>query len=246
MNQSIIFQKQVHHLIAQHPHDRIVYFTYEDRGYWLKNFSVREVRHIFKPDPQAALQQELHMLQTFREKGIPVPAVVWVQGHHIVLEDVGTTLNRLLPDADQETRQHLLSLAVTALASLHEQDIVHGRPAIRDLVYDGKQIWFIDFENIPRGRSLAAAKNWDLCGFWHSLFRESYITQNDAQSTLDTYARYSPKASTTICQWRHDFRHYYPLYRFLKWARFRGKDAVAIVSLFDLLYAEPTSTDSFT
>ncbi len=64
------------------------------------------------------------------------------------MEDAGPTLNIWLNDETLSwaEKSHILHSAIDILINLHQQGIIHGRPAIRDIAWkDGKiSLWTLN------------------------------------------------------------------------------------------------------
>ncbi len=107
----------------------------------------------------------LHLLSGL---GLPVAPVLAEGPDWFVTPDLGPTLRRLMwhPASDLTA---IFAAAGAALARLHLASYRHGRPAIRDLCWNGEAVHFIDLERFspvksdPRGLAL------DLLTFVHSL-----------------------------------------------------------------------------
>lgn len=101
-------------------------------------------RRIQKGDPLAAFEREIALLEAFRARGAAVPEIVARDADRVILTDQGKSLHDLLVKG--EARQEALAGAGVALADLHCRDLAHGRPSLRDICWDGKQITFLDLE----------------------------------------------------------------------------------------------------
>ena len=79
---------------------------------------------------------------------MPVPRILAEGSDFIAVEDAGLSLTRFCGDRSRElvSKQTACRAAGRALARLHASGLAHGRPAFRDMCWDGQQIRFIDFE----------------------------------------------------------------------------------------------------
>jgi tRNA A-37 threonylcarbamoyl transferase component Bud32 len=85
-----------------------------------------------------------------------------------------------------------------ALAKLHLAGHRHGRPAIRDICWDGNAARFIDLERFTPGKASLNARSVDLIIFVHSLFADALKPQTgqatrDRDAALETYRRAAPE-----------------------------------------------------
>ena len=75
-----------------------------------------------------------------------------------------------VPPGTKAAAQPARDAGAEALHSLHDADVAHGRPSLRDMMWDGTRIAFIDFERFGATRELRRAKAMDLLLFAHSCF----------------------------------------------------------------------------
>ncbi|WP_104155347.1 lipopolysaccharide kinase InaA family protein [Pokkaliibacter plantistimulans] len=146
----------------------------------------------------AALKDEIRRLQALRAKGVAVPAVLASGDDWFAIEDAGIALHHILQGKQHKysasEQQEILQQAAYALAKLHHNGRWHGRPALRDILWNGFNIVFIDFEE-----DLAAKINpldcmvRDLFLLIHGLYR--YLPE-DSTLVMDvwrTYQRNAPR-----------------------------------------------------
>jgi tRNA A-37 threonylcarbamoyl transferase component Bud32 len=98
----------------------------------------------------AGAEAELAAMRRFREAGARVPDILWVDGARFAMTDIGVTLR------DAERRAESAGEIAAAvervaheLARLHAGGLVHGRPILRNLTWDGDAVGFLDFEENP-------------------------------------------------------------------------------------------------
>lgn len=136
---------------------------------WVKRAErLRGFDRFRKRSPSRCLAREASVLRAFAEVGAPVPSLVLDGEDFIVIRDGGESVAALLPTLADP--QPLLIRAGEALANLHALGLAHGRPALRDMLWDGGTIRFIDFERPPRTVT-DRARALDLLIFHHSLLR---------------------------------------------------------------------------
>ncbi len=147
-----------------------------------------------------AIVDEAKRLRYLSALDVPVPELIAAEDDWLALADAGPSLKSWLLAAatsDSEKKQLLLA-AAEALAALHQSGRWHGRPALRDMAWDGKQIRFLDFEEDP-GRVMTPAQCQvrDLLVFVHGLYR--YLPAN-SPIIADTIARYKQLAPMAVWQ----------------------------------------------
>lgn len=101
---------------------------------------------------ESALSHEINQLRKFKEYGLVVPHILEEFPDKIILSDIGLTLKEhLQKETSIEGRLLLLKNASRTLAEMHNLGLYHGRPHIKDIVYqpDTKQIGFLDLEENP-------------------------------------------------------------------------------------------------
>lgn len=234
------FVQYVQDLLQQHKGQRIRCFDYANQRYWLKQpEQVKGVWRFLKPQPKRAFANELAALQDLMAQNAPVPKVVLAGEDFFVLQDAGKTLSQWAEEESVTAQQKLAILAdgAKALADLHRQNLVHGRPALRDMTWEQGRVRFIDFEARSKTTNLMWKKVRDSLVFIHSLGRSDVIDQEEMRFVVDKYQQYcDPEV------WQHTLSFiqknrwlYYLLLPFKPVARM---DLIAIYRLFDVMLAK--------
>lgn len=147
-------------------------------------------------EPSSPLEREAVRLRLMRSKGFRVPEVLLATADYLALSDVGPSLKYWLTESaiSANERRHILLMAAAALAQLHQNRYWHGRPALRDLCWDGKQIGFIDFEEDPHQMlSIDQCMVRDLLIFVHGLYRYLPVTDPLIVEVINEYRRLAPE-----------------------------------------------------
>lgn len=186
---------------------------------------------------EQGLEKEAARLRMLAEAGISVPRVLKQTRQWLLLSNVGPAVHKWLrrPDSPTALKRTIVLKTAEAMAQLHQLGFWHGRPALRDMAYDGAQISFLDFEEDP-----AALMTPEQCMardaflFVHNLYRNLAIRE---PQLLDE----------AIAQYRHHCPGYvwlatremvkstwfiYYLLRSVK--RLSGKDGQAALFAFDV------------
>lgn len=199
-------------------HKRVSKDTWQGQTIWLKKFTVkkrlgfvgiRDALAVLNSNPlyfsteardHRDVNGEVKRLQLLDNHGINVPKVLASGDGWFVMTDKGDSLRKLLysnflSDAD---RLNLLTQAAKSLAKLHCADRWHGRPALRDLMWDGHAIAFVDFEeDVGRKLSLLQCQVRDLLLFLHDIVRFSQVNGLNSQqlfeSCMQAYRMNSPR-----------------------------------------------------
>lgn len=147
-------------------------------------------------EPGIPLVREAVRLKLLHGKGFRVPEVLLATSDYLALSDVGPSLKYWLTEATitEHERRHILLQAAAALAQLHQSRYWHGRPALRDLCWDGNQIGFIDFEEDPHQMlSIDQCMVRDLLIFVHGLYRYLPVTDPVIIEVINEYRRLAPE-----------------------------------------------------
>lgn len=154
------------------PAERIRPLTLPDgRRFWLKRVEKMGLfLRLQKGDPERQFRAEREGLRAMAEEGMPVPDVAMEGPDFMVLADLGTSLMALVSDPAFAEADRLAAFRATgkALAHLHWAGLAHGRPAVRDICWDGRQASFIDLENFSRKRRGGFWQARDIVVFVHS------------------------------------------------------------------------------
>lgn len=147
---------------------RISSFVHDGRRYWAKRLETLKPRmRLQKGSPKAAFERERAALRALNALDGPVPRLVIDDPALLVIPHSGTNLLSLRNHVSLEETMTALHAAGETMARLHQLGFAHGRPALRDLCWDGRKITVIDFERAkatlhsPRGR----ARDMVLLGF---------------------------------------------------------------------------------
>ncbi|WP_298626565.1 hypothetical protein [uncultured Legionella sp.] len=145
-------------------------------------------------DVTDSLLQEAMRLTLLADNNIPVPTVLIANNEFLATTDVGETLQRHLESIDEPgKRAYLLQQAAIALGKLHQANLCHGRPSLRDMTYNNEQIYFIDLEEDPLSvMSAAQAQARDVWLLFFSVARQcrdNPFLLNDLFSSYLHYAK---------------------------------------------------------
>lgn len=232
-------QQQIEAILAEQQGERIFSFVWQQQRYWLKQ---TEHNHgwmrLLKARPQRALQREIKQLQQLNQQQAAVPSLVAYGKGYFVVKDVGRTLNLWLEDPaiSLEQKTTILADSAKALAQLHQQHIVHGRPALRDIAWHNGEVKFIDFE--AAAESFQARLNYgklrDLLVFIHSLYRFKSLSQSQIAHCIQHYqTAVNPATWQYFENFARGFAWLYYLVRPFK--AIAGSDLLALIGLFDYL-----------
>lgn len=198
--------------------------------FWLKRIEVLPLRmRLQKGDPRSAFEAEKLGLQVLSREGLPVADLALDGPDYLVLSDAGQPLNQVLHAADAEERRAAFSAAGQALAQLHAAGFVHGRPAIRDICWDGHAARFIDLERFSTARRGLRQQALDVVMFVQTMMTATAGPSPELDAALDAYARTAPPAvMPRVRKMAHHLAWLAPLARAVTWVRPQAREFVAI------------------
>ena len=219
-------------------HDRIASGTkrierveLDGRIFWIKRPEQLSLRmRLQKGDPQLAFAEEVAAHLALAAKGLAVAPVVSSGPDHIVTEDCGTPIRKLVR-ADPAWVSEVLQAAATALAELHAAGEAHGRPSLKDICWDAGRITFLDFERTGRDSDLARAQETDVLILLFSIAAEIRGSAEAMAAARDAYRIAQPDLWSGA---RARLQRLLPL-RYLFWpvtSLFRGKKEFDAVGPF--------------
>lgn len=142
-----------------------------------------------------ALKAEVGRLEAFRVNGINVPEVLYHTDTQFIMTDTGLTLAKIFAD-EPNNPDHFKKMeeATLMLAELHGKGLFHGRPYMKDFVYNSEieLMGLIDLEEDPlQVMTSAEAQARDVWLFLSSL---SSLMPNDPEKLLSYFNLYQSQA----------------------------------------------------
>lgn len=163
----------------------------DGRLFWLKRVErLSGLMRLQKGNPSKAFEAEREGLDYLTSKGMPVPEIAMEGEDFFVLPDAGPTLIEVV-DQKSDARQAFAD-AGKSLALLHWAGLVHGRPAVRDICWDGTTARFIDLERFSIGRRSGFWQAMDILIFSHSADVQWADDPRWIEAALQSYAQNAP------------------------------------------------------
>lgn len=136
-------------VISERPSDRVLNFTLDGEEYWIKRKLGNGRNQLVKYSVEKEFYYEIaRMTIAGRNNPDLVPEIEVLTPDYMVTKDGGPTVkNWLDSDKSEAEKELILEEAGAALAALHKNGIVHGRPALRDITWNDGVIHFLDWEN---------------------------------------------------------------------------------------------------
>jgi tRNA A-37 threonylcarbamoyl transferase component Bud32 len=138
---------------------------------WLKRVEHLSLRwRLQKGSGRRSFEKDREGLHVLGDAGLPVAPILAEGPDFFVTPDLGVTLRAMMRDgAEPEERAAAFAGAGRALAALHSKGYSHGRPAVRDLCWNGSEVRFIDMEKFSASHRSARYLAQDMLVFVHSV-----------------------------------------------------------------------------
>lgn len=175
------------------PYRRVQRLEAEGGAIWLKRAEQLSLRwRLQKGDPRQALAAERAGLEAWGALGLPVAPLVAAGPDHLATAEVGPPMSDLFRGLPAPAPERLAAVhaAGEALATCHRAGMVHGRPKLRDICWDGQAARFIDLERYAPHRHSPRAMALDLLILLHSLL------------VLDEEGHFQPEFAALLAAWR--------------------------------------------
>lgn len=138
-----------------------------------------------KGNPDTAFAREMGLLHDFAAKGAAVPQIVAAQSDCMIMADHGTPMQRFIIQGQADAE--LMQRTGKALAELHALGLAHGRPSLRDICWNGKELTFLDLEAGATVQATPRDQARDLFLLLHSVFLTDGAASSLAAPLLDAY-----------------------------------------------------------
>ena len=186
----------VQKLLEEHRGERVFRFKYFRETLLVKaTRAIKRIWLLIKTISKTTfLKEECEILQHLNNIGAPVPKLCGFGDDYLVLEDAGPTLNIWLNDETLSwaEKSHILHSAIEILINLHQQGIIHGRPAIRDIAWKDGKISFMDFESHSKSHNEHWLITRDMLAFLDSLCRVKGLDDEKLNELFDYYKSHCP------------------------------------------------------
>ena len=170
----------------------------DGRRFWLKRIERLTGRlRLQKGDPGRAFATERAGLRALAEAGLPVADVALEGPDWVVLPDAGPVLTVVVADESRSEAEKLAAFARAgrALGLLHWAGMAHGRPAVRDICWDGVEARFIDLERFRHARRGGFWQAADVVMFTQTAFTRWPEDPRWLDSALAAYAVNAPEGA---------------------------------------------------
>lgn len=168
----------------------------DGRRFWLKRVERLSGRlRLQKGDPERAFAAEREGLRALAAAGLPVAGVAAEGPDWVLMPDAGPVLPLVAGDPGLGEAEKLRAFAAAgrALGRLHWAGMAHGRPAVRDVCWDGAEARFIDLERFRRARRGGFWQAADLVMFAQTAFTQWPADARWLEAALAAYAVSAPE-----------------------------------------------------
>ena len=177
--------------IREAPSDqRMRRVEYAGAAYWVKRPERLSLRwRLQKGDPIRAFERERRGYHDMRRLGLPVADLALEGPDYLVTADFGVPLSAVMSDpayAPAE-RGRALNAAAEALWRIHAAGAAHGRPNLKDILWNGEAVAFIDLERFGALRQARRAQKLDFLLFAFSCFTQAKASTTEIDAALERY-----------------------------------------------------------
>lgn len=172
------------------PEKRVTRLEHAGRVYWVKRPERLSFRmRLQKGDPLRAFERERAGYHALRGTALPVPPLVLEGPDYLVIADRGEALVDVVRDRSLsgEERHRALLAAASGLGAFHALGIAHGRPSLKDILWDRRRVSFVDFERFEVGRFHEAGMLLDCLIFAFSCFTLADLSSEEVGAALAAY-----------------------------------------------------------
>jgi tRNA A-37 threonylcarbamoyl transferase component Bud32 len=170
----------------------------DGRQFWLKRVErLTGVMRAQKGDPAKAFEAERQGLHALADAGLPVAELAAEGPDWMLMPDAGPELTAVVADPclDDAGKRAALEAAGRSLGRLHWAGLVHGRPAVRDICWDGTEARFIDLERFRPGARGGVRQAADVVMFAQTAFTQWPEDPRWLEAALATYAVSAPEGA---------------------------------------------------
>ena len=170
----------------------------DGRRFWLKRVErLTGKMRAQKGDPARAFAAEREGLRVLAEAGLPVAEVAAEGPDWVLMPDAGPVLSAVVaePRRSDDEKRAAFAAAGRALGRLHWAGLVHGRPAVRDVCWDGTEARFIDLERFRKGARGGLAQAADIVMFAQTAYTQWPEDPRWLEAALQAYAVSAPESA---------------------------------------------------
>lgn len=215
--QQEMLRTEAEQCIRAHPECRILSFTWNGETYWIKRKQGNHRKRYAKYSVEKEFYYEVAHITVAARSVDSAPDIVVLTDTYMVLRDGGCNVKDwLLSAASDEEKCFMLRKAGAALSALHQAGLYHGRPAIRDMAWNGEKITLLDWENKTIYPDLLRRQITDILLLFQGMYRENWMNGKFVEAA---WAGYEDVGGAPLlweaCQFVHSHPMIYALCRML-------------------------------
>jgi tRNA A-37 threonylcarbamoyl transferase component Bud32 len=136
-------------------------------------------------------------LHALANAGLPVAEIAAEGPDWLLMPDAGPVLPEVIADPKRAEAEKLAAFARAgrALGLLHWAGLVHGRPAVRDICWDGTEARFIDLERFRQGARGGLRQAADIVMFAQTAYTQWPDDARWLDAALDAYTVNAPEGA---------------------------------------------------
>jgi tRNA A-37 threonylcarbamoyl transferase component Bud32 len=195
-----LLEEALNRTLAEPPRRVRALLLPDGRRFWLKRVERLSGRlRLQKGDPAKAFAAEREGLRALGSAGLPVAGVVAEGADWLLMPDAGPVLPEVVGDPVRSEAEMLRAFAEAgrALGRLHWAGMAHGRPAVRDVCWDGRAARFIDLERFRRAKRAGFWQAADVVMFAQTAFTLWPEEPRWLEAALAAYAVSAPEGAVT-------------------------------------------------
>lgn len=182
------FFRSAEECVNAHPGERVIPFLWEGEKFWIKKKQSNHRVQAVKYSAEREFYYEIARISIAAKLTDCAPEIFFLTDDYMVLKDGGPTVQHwLLSDRPEAEKLHILHAAGRALGQLHQAGLWHGRPALRDIVWDGERIRFLDWENRTYFHDLRQRQAMDVILLLQGMYRESWMKETFVEAAWQGY-----------------------------------------------------------
>ncbi|WP_297023526.1 hypothetical protein [uncultured Dialister sp.] len=180
-------QRLAEAVIRENPSRRILDFSMDGEKYWIKRKLGNGRNQLVKYSVEKEFYYEIARITIAGEKHPElVPKIVLLEPSYMVTLDGGPTLKNILTSKrSEEEKEDILEQTGAALAALHRDGIIHGRPALRDITCRDGKLTFLDWENRLYVKSPEEQRAVDFLLLLQGIYRENFDEEKGRIEALE-------------------------------------------------------------
>lgn len=170
------FKEAVYKAIAENKKERNIPFTFDGTTYWIKRRLSNGRNQFAKSSVNVQFYTEIARSSIAHGLTGLAPKIVYLDTDCMVTRAAGENINHWMRrrDVSKEEKLEILIRTGQALGTLHQAGVTHGRPALRDFLYEDGRVTLLDWENRPRWDNKKKRMAMDYLLLLLSLLREPY------------------------------------------------------------------------